>query len=98
MHGVRHRPLGGALRFVDHGPGLHWFPFWTFSDFDGGLHQILNAGRRQSRRPRGPDVPDQFAVTAQAALRIREQRAEVEPEVHSIRVRGRETNACSAGP
>jgi hypothetical protein len=58
------RPLGGALRFVDHGLGLHWFPFWTFSNFDGGLHSILNAGRGQSRRLRGPEVPDQFAVAA----------------------------------
>jgi hypothetical protein len=57
---------------------------------DGGSYQLPNASSVQIRRLRDPDVPNQFALATQQAVRIGQQGAKIKAEVHPIGMRGGE--------
>jgi hypothetical protein len=56
----------------------------------GGSNQLANTGSVQIRRLSHPNVPNEFALATQQAVRIGQQRAKVKAEVHPIGMRGGE--------
>ena len=70
---------------------------WFLRLGDGGSYQVADTGNIQIRDLSDPDMPNQFSRALQQATRILQQRAEIEPQIDPIRMRGDE-NKCITRP
>jgi len=80
------------------GSRLPGFAFRPLRLRNGAFYQLPNTGSVQIRHLRDPNVPNQFALATQQAVRIGQQRAKVKAKVHPIGMCGGEDERVAGSP